>query len=239
MRMKRDEKCIVPYCDVADESGAKPIYINVTIDGRRTWKKVGALCEVHLPDLDTGDSTSSMMHWIMYTPADDVNFIDTLRKGSLPFLRQCLERLEDELRRGFPHKSRIKKVAARIRALEKELLKKDAVKRADEERSERRLKPGDVMEAGEKVTVPHDFPGQGIVDQVLPQHRDFDSVRKRLKDAKRSPEDWREISELGKDVLPSAKTVYCDTCGCENVPITGKDGNIFCGACEALIEVVK
>lgn len=176
MRMKRDEKCIVPYCDVAEESGAKPIYINVTIDGRRTWKKVGALCEVHLPDLDTGDSTSSMMYWIIYTPGDDVNFIHTLQKAGLPFLRRALERLEDELRRGFPHKTRIKKVAARIRALEKELLKEDAEKRADDEQPERR--------------------GREVVDMVLPQGNEK---------ADKDVAHWREVSDLGKKVLPPAK----------------------------------
>lgn len=231
MRMKRDEKCIVPYCDVAEESGAKPIYINVTIDGKRTWKKVGALCEVHLPDLDTGDSTSAMMHWLMYTPTDAFDFVHTLQKARLPFLRQALERLEDELRRGFPHKTRIKKVAARIRALEKELLKKDMVKRVDEERPERR--------------------GQEIVDQVLPPVEETILEMKKRKDVELSVADWRHVHELGKEVLPrlvltsgseiewKGEKVHCDECGCDNVPDKDKDGNLFCGACEALIEVVK
>jgi len=207
MRMKRDEKCIVPYCDVADESGAKPIYINVTVDGKRVWKKVGGLCEVHLPDLDTGDSTSSMMHWIMYTPGDDVNFIQTLQKAGLPFLRQALERLEDELRRGFPHKIRIKKVAARIRALEKELLRKDAEEEYDSP------SPAALVRQI----------GGSVVAQVLPQ--------KTVEDAELSVADWRAIHELGKAVLPRTARVHCDECGCDNVPDLDNRYHPVCGSC--------
>ena len=140
--MKRDEKCIVPDCDEATFSGAKPIYINVTIDGKRTWKKVGALCRVHL---ETDVEERSIMSWLVFTPANDTNFIYQLQKADLPLLRRVLERLEDELQRGFQHKTRIKKVAARIRALEKDLLKKDAERR-----------------------------GQEIVDQVLPRKKTKD-----------------------------------------------------------------
>lgn len=172
MRMKRDEKCIVPDCDEAEFSGAKPIYINVTIDGKRTWKKVGALCRVHLTDV----KERSIMSWLVFTPANDTNFIYQLQKADLPLLRRVLERLEDELRRGFQHKTRIKKVAARIRALEKELLKEDAEKRADDEQSERR--------------------GREIVDMVLPRGNE-----KTDKDVAH----WREVSDLGKKVLPGAK----------------------------------
>lgn len=46
MRMRPDEKCIIPGC--RSIGGAKPIYIQVTVGGRRTWRKIGALCKYHV-----------------------------------------------------------------------------------------------------------------------------------------------------------------------------------------------
>lgn len=217
--MKPGEKCIIPDCDEASFSGAKPIYINITVDGKRTWRKVGALCRVHLVlQGETGvwlpsavNESRQIMSWLVRTPADDINFKSNLERASLPLLRRVLERLEDELRRGFQHKTRIKKVAARIRALEKEILRKDAEKRADDEQSERR--------------------GREIVDMVLPQ--------KKTKDIELSVADWRHIHELGKEVLPgkeimwAGRKVRCDSCGSDYVAWKDKAGNILCPACDA------
>lgn len=46
MRMSRRVDCIVPGCSAAK---AKPIYIQLTVDGTRTWLKIGGLCKNHLP----------------------------------------------------------------------------------------------------------------------------------------------------------------------------------------------
>lgn len=208
MRMRPDEKCIVPDCDEA--GGAKPIYIRVTVDGKRGLKKVGALCKQHLTDAEETDrwlpsavgTAKDIMSWLVSCPADDINFKTNLQKAGLPLLRRVLERLEDELRRGLPHKTRIKKVGARIRALEKDLLKEDAESNYESSHG-------------------------SIVDQVLPRKK---------KDAKLSTEDWRKISELGKAVLPGTEKVHCDTCDCDNVPDRDKDGRLRCGSCDALIE---
>lgn len=174
MRTRPDEKCIVPYCD--EPGGAKPIYIQLTVEGKRTWKKVGALCKPHLakamgvkpesqyedpdnePDVQAmrsarytpdwlpsaTEKARQIMRWLVSCPADDINFKTNLLNASLPLLRRVLERLEDELKRGMPHKTRIKKVTARIRALEKEILKKDAKA---------------------------DYESGGVVDQVLPRKK--------------------------------------------------------------------
>lgn len=219
MRMRRGEKCIVPYCDEAEQSGGKPIYIRVTVDGKRTLKKVGAICKPHLveamgvkpesqyddPDNEPevqvmraiyGDFESAFTdpetrRWLLYTTAGDVNFTSALNRADLSLLRSVLDELEDELRRGFPHKTRIKRVAARIRALEKE---------------EKVLKPGDVLKPGEKVTVP-DVPVHhgDIIEEILPRKK-------------------------------AEKKVHCDDCGCDNIPDRDDDGNVFCGACEVLLE---
>lgn len=49
MRMSQKESCIVPGCRSLD--GAKPIYIQLTVGGTRTWLKVGGLCKNHLPSI--------------------------------------------------------------------------------------------------------------------------------------------------------------------------------------------
>lgn len=44
-----------------------------------------------------------------------------------------------------------------------------------------------------------------------------------------------KVKELGEGM----EKVHCDTCDCDNVPTKGKDGSLFCGACDALIEVAS
>lgn len=196
MRMKRDEKCIVPYCDVAEESGAKPIYIRITVDGKRVLKKVGALCMRHLG----GDDT----------PAE-VYFVRALRDGTLPILRLTLERLEDELRRGFPHVTRIKKVAARIRALEKELLRKDAESNYESSHG-------------------------SIVDQVLPRRKKKDVAEWRAVSELGKDVLPRLVLTSGSDIAWVGEKVHCDSCDCDNVPDRDKDGGLRCGSCGASIK---
>lgn len=48
----------------------------------------------------------------------------------------------------------------------------------------------------------------------------------------------QDLESVEEEDLTGEK-VHCDSCGCDNVPEKGKDGNLFCPACEALVKVVE